>query len=558
MTLDDRSLREHLDRRAEAGASDVEQIAEVVMTRLAATGSGPWWRRLGVRGPSLGVAAAGIAVLVLALAVLPPSLWNGPGSSPTPSASSAVVGYPASRAMTLGELDDFLGADPSERAGQVVIADVELTKRALVCDSAYCPDLEIRFADRTATVMNWDRFVSLPFDPPFAFRVLPEGDLELLDPVRTGPNALGWTLPQLVDGLPEIRESAEQELYLVDAWRAVSAAQYRCLAGSSGVFGCGSGVAWLVARGAAGPSTSAPPGSLRIPNVSGDSPSDNTPQHGYWLVDPFVAQEECFLCPPAGAVDLLGRVLTFDELAFTPSETTEPSTDHTYPADRALTVLELDEVLGPDPAARAGVTVIADVTLEPIFAVCDGVCPRYYAVLEGRRIAVYDPGTAEPELPGSSVLRIREDGALDLLGHARAGPDGLAWTLPQITAELATLRGPGVLPVHYLYLVVGWHAVAPFQPSCAPATGDPRFGCGDLEAWLVPDEATVRGLSTGLVSTPDTGIRVPNGGESGGAEAGFWLVDPWVDQSGCTRCPPGGAADLIGRILTLEELGVLP
>jgi len=322
MTIDDRSVREHLDRRAESGATDPDSLADAVMARVASVDAGPWWRRRRVGAPSLGIAAAALLMVVAALAVLPPRLSPGPGTSPSSSASA-------------------------------------------------------------------------------------------------------------------------------------------------------------VAR--------------------------------------------------------------------------------PYPADRALTVSELDAVLGTDPAARAGEIVIANASLETYDMFCYGTeCPRYMAVFLGRSIGVHDPGEPELELPGPGVFRIRPDGNLDLLGYARAGRDGLAWTLPQLTAELATLRGPSVRPVLYLYLVVGWHAVAPFQPTCAPATGDPRFGCGDLEAWLVPDEATVRGLSTGLVSTPAAGIRVPNGGQSGDAQAGFWLVDPWVDQSGCTRCPPGGAADLIGRIISLQELGVSP
>ena len=320
MTLDDRSLREHLDRRAVAGVTDVEHIAEVVMTRVAATASGPWWRRIGVRGPSLGVAAAGIAVLILALAVLPPSIWNGPGTSPTPSAERA-AGYPATRALTAEELDAVLGSDPSARAGTVVIADVTLEVLRVVCLGTACPRYLIDLGDREIYVFDSD-----PPDPivgsPYAFRVTdhPGGRLELLGSVRPGPDGLAWTLPQLTAALVDLKGPGARPvpyLYLVDAWRAVSTTQYRCRAGFSGVFGCGSGVAWLVADEATVSSNSAPPGSLRIPNAAGDSPGAGDPQHGYWLVDPFVAQEDCFLCPPAGAADLLGRVLTLDELGVT-------------------------------------------------------------------------------------------------------------------------------------------------------------------------------------------------------------------------------------------------
>jgi hypothetical protein len=86
MTLDDRSLREHLDRRAEAGLTDVAQTADVVLARVAEIDRGPWWRRLDVRAPSLGVAAAAVAVLVIALAVLQPL---GLAPAATPAATTA-------------------------------------------------------------------------------------------------------------------------------------------------------------------------------------------------------------------------------------------------------------------------------------------------------------------------------------------------------------------------------------------------------------------------------------------------------------------------------------
>jgi len=563
MTLDDQSLREHLDRRAAAGVTDVEQIAEVVMTRVAATGSGPWWRRVGVRAPSLGIAAAAIVVVVVALAVLPPRLWPGPGTSASPSVSPAINGYPIDRALTVKELDAVLGSDPAARAGEIVIANVTLEALDVRCLGTACPryiaDLERR------SIGVHDPGAAEPELPGSSvLQVRPDGSLDLLGYARSGPDGLAWTLPQVTAELPNLHGPGARPvpyLYLVDGWRAVSTNAYRCLAAPSTDFGCGEGVAWLVADEASLPTdfNSAPNGSLRVSNVTGVRVrSDGLQQHGYWLVDPFVPQEDCFLCPPAGAADLLGPILTLDELAFTPSETSGPSAAHPYPADQALNVLELGAVLGPDPGARAGLTVIADVTLEPVFGLCAGECPRYYAVLEDRRIPVYDPGGADPDLAGTVALRAREDGGLDLLGLVRAGPDGLAWRFPDALYELIPLRGPGIDPVLYLYLVDGWQAVSPFQPTCAPASGDPRFSCGDNGAWLVPDEATARDLSTGSVSTPAAGIRVPNGGEGGTTGAGFWLIDPWVDQSGCSGCTPAGAADLLGRVLTLEELGVLP
>jgi hypothetical protein len=370
---------------------------------------------------------------------------------------------------------------------------------------------------------------------------------------------LAWTLPQLLDALPETRAARRvvPYLYVVDAVRMVVPSTIFCpKPGPDGApatpdFSCfGGDWAWLVDAAEPVPEfqpVHAPPNSLRLPNVT---TATDPEERGFWLLNPLVNAEgeSCFVCPPAGAADLVGQVIPLGELP-------APSAAPAYPADRALNVLELDEVLGPDPGARAGIIVIADVTLEPVFGLCSGECPRYYAVLEDRRIHVYDPGGADPGLAGTLALRAREDGGLDLLGLVRAGPDGLAWSFPDALYELIPLRGPGIDPVPYLYLVDGWQAVSPFQPTCAPASGDPRFSCGDNEAWLVPDEATARNLSTGSVSTPAAGIRVPNGGAGGTTGAGFWLIDPWVDQSGCSGCTLAGAADLFGRVLTLDELG---
>jgi hypothetical protein len=195
------------------------------------------------------------------------------------------------------------------------------------------------------------------------------------------------------------------------------------------------------------------------------------------------------------------------------------------------------------------------VTLGTYDLFCYGIeCPRYLAVLEGRSIGVYDPGEAEPELPGAVALQARSDGSLDLLGHVRSGPDGLAWTLPQLTEALVDLKGPGALPVPYLYLVDAWRAVSTAQYRCRAGSGG-VFGCGSGVAWLVADET-----SQASSSAPPGSLRLPNiaGGNLsyGDPQHGYWLVDPFVSQVDCFLCPPAGAADLLGRVPTLEELEV--
>ena len=164
MTLDDRSLREHLDRRAEAGLTDVAETADVVLARVGEIDRGPWWRRLGVRAPSLGIAAGAVAVLVIALAVLPPRIWPGPGTSPTTSDSAVARGYPADRALTAQELDALLGPNPADRASVMVIADVQLLPIRDVCDSADCPTYWINTGGRNIMVYAFPQAEPVPPD----------------------------------------------------------------------------------------------------------------------------------------------------------------------------------------------------------------------------------------------------------------------------------------------------------------------------------------------------------------------------------------------------------
>ncbi|MCI0582314.1 MAG: hypothetical protein L0227_05355 [Chloroflexi bacterium] len=564
MTLDDRSLREHLDRRAESGVQDPEALAEAVMARVTTVGVGPWWRRLRVGTRSLGIAAAAIVVIVVALAVLPPRLLPGPGASPTSPDPTEATGYPVDRALTALELDAFLGTNPSQRKGDVVIADVDLSIQSeLLCPAGGpCPRYRIEVGNRDIYVYDSDP--AHPLLPgSHAFRVTdhPDGRLELIGTVRSGPDGLSWTLPQLTAELANLRGPGARPVlrfYLVDAWSAVSPVQPSCLPTTGDPrFTCGTDMAWLMAgemeaRAYVTGLGSATNG-LRVPN--GATGTGGEVRHGYWLIDPFVDQAGCPSCPPAGAADLVGRVLTLDELAFTAPETTGPPAEPTYPADQALNVLELDAFLGPDPAARAGAIVVANVTLERVGdIVCYGTCPSYWVVLEDRRIAAYDPRGANPDLAGPVALRIRDDGRLDFLGRVRAGPDGLAWTLPQLTAELPDVDAPGARPVPYLYLIDAVRHVSDVAIPCPSAEAAmPLFGCGPDVAWLVPDASSI---PADPLAVPQDGLRVPNGPPT--TAHGFWLVDPFVTQDQCFMCPPAGAADLIGRITTHEELAGTP
>jgi hypothetical protein len=329
MTLDDRSLRVHIDRRAEAGATDPQAVADATMSRVAAPE--PWWRGVAsrpVRG--LPAAAAGLAILLFAVTMAPRWLGSGPGASPGTTGATGGPEYPAERPLTAAELDDLLGPDPRLRASVTLVADVELRPQSEVLCGLLtdCPEYVLQLP-------SGEHYVQAGPDPllsaPYAFRVREDGALDLLGSVRPGPDGLAWTLPKLLEVVPGARagDRAVQYLYLVDAVRVVSTWAYRCPANifpSNPAFQCGTGSAWLIPVGSPVPTSwaSAPPESLRVPNITPvavDSGAHD--EHGYWLIDPLVAQDldRCFLCPPAGAADLIGRVLTPEELDHTPSPT---------------------------------------------------------------------------------------------------------------------------------------------------------------------------------------------------------------------------------------------
>jgi len=88
MSLDDRTLREHLDRRAAASLTDPDALAASVIAGLPASRPGPGWRPFVRVGAALGIAAAAFAV-VLATQTPAPRLNAGPGSSSGTTLASA-------------------------------------------------------------------------------------------------------------------------------------------------------------------------------------------------------------------------------------------------------------------------------------------------------------------------------------------------------------------------------------------------------------------------------------------------------------------------------------
>jgi hypothetical protein len=328
MTIDDRSLREHLDRRATSGFTEPAPIADVVLARLEREPTQPWWRRPIRRTPAGALIAAAVVVLLVAMALLPSRLLpSGSGSSAEPSAEAThSPAYPVDRPLTLAELDELLSSAPRVRATMIVVADVELHVQAeLSCPiGADCPQYLINFGDRKVYVYDLS---GRPLTPgPQALRVRDDGSsmLDLLGPVGLGPVALAWTMSQFVAALPDVRVTPSGpvppghpgRLYVVDGWLHVVPDMRACLAvGPEDAwpsFGsvCGEGQAWLVPDQSSEPTyLTIPADWVRVPFVSARGVlSGAARERGYWLIDPFVSADECHGCSPAGAAFLLGRI----------------------------------------------------------------------------------------------------------------------------------------------------------------------------------------------------------------------------------------------------------
>ena len=340
MTIDDRRIREHLERRAGAGSSEPARIADAIADRLGDERGGPWWRRRLVSSPRLAFAASAVVVVLVAAAILPSALRGpGPGSSQSGSRSPgspipgpAGSGYPAAEALDAAGLATLLGDDPAIRASILVIADVQIVPISRLCPSAApCQDLAIQ-------VPGTGHFlpVSVPADlrnspSPYAFRVTTDGSLDLVGPVQSGPSGLGWSFAQLTGELATIRSAdvAWRQLYLVEARLSIDPGERFCTFQihplPSPWFGCGSMMAWLVPLNSSYPPSLPPSDGLRVPNVAGvRERSDALFEAGFYLIDPSASVDGCFLCGPLGAADLKGRVLPLAELGDAGSSTKAP------------------------------------------------------------------------------------------------------------------------------------------------------------------------------------------------------------------------------------------
>ena len=582
MSLDDRSLREHLDRRAQAGAVDPAVIAETVASRLATKDSRRWLSlRMGTRAVGLAAAAA-IAVVLVGIAILPGRIGPGPGTSPTdsgPASTGPSATYPGTRAMTAAELGEFMAGNPATWASITIIADVELYPIRSVCtDDAVCAMYWIPGSNGGTNIVVWDTGGVPIQGAPYAFKVRSDGSLDVVGSVRPGPTGLAWTMPELLQSDPSFRTADQPRglLYLVDAVRFVSDMAISCptVVASAAEFSCGSGWAWMIGADAPLPTDPmvVPPDSVRVPNVTAiRDRSDALHQRGFYLIDPIAAPEGCFLCGAPGAADVVGQVLSFAELGWDPgplaSPTLAPSARATdipsslYPADRAMTASELGVFLAADLTTRANSTIVADVEVMVAPALCvvgSKVCGQYWIRGLGGGPSILIGNTdGTPIQGGPYAFKVRSDGGLDLLGSVRAGPTGLTWTLPELLKSDPYFRSSTV-PASTLFLVDAYLAAPPVAISCPLTTtgaayGVSKFSCGDI-AWLV---ANGDPLPTDELSTPPDSLRA-SGLDTAAVGRGNWLVRPAATPIGCFACPPAGAVDILGRVLPFTQLGFDP
>ena len=587
MTLDDRSLREHLERRAQAGALDVTTLTEAVLAGSSGRRQASRFRRLDSRFLGVGVAAAVAVAMLGAVILLPPRLWPSPGVSAdaSPFASvdasprataGAFVGYPSEDALTTDELFTAVLDEPGAQVGALLIADVSILNQPQSCPytpqtTRACGFFVIRSPTRSRSIPVHVGNASIG-SAPYAFRVGIDFSLEFVSSVQSGPKRLAWTLAQVADALAASDALlTDGGLVLVDAWLGSLRGSPFCplaVPQASGVvaaFTCGQ-ASWVLPDGNAieplQRGFGLPEVGLRLPNSMGALGEP----HGFWLIKPIGTPSGCFLCPPSGAATLVGRVDSIDR-AIQPDPSVAKS--GTYPAKRALTSPELAAFIDDPWFAQAGPLVVADVVLTPLGLCSDDYsCPWYSIAVPGRidPILVWDDRPAGPTPPataGPIAYRVKTDvPGLDLIGPVRGPADGLAWALPRLAPLLPGIRATRS-PNHPLLLVDGWLKTTPDMRSCivvpTPQPSRPDFTdvCGQGLAWLIPEES----VQSGDGPQP-TWLRVPYYAlpETLGAEPvhGYWLVDPLVSADGCDGCTSTGPADLLGRVRSLIDLRAAP
>lgn len=337
--IDDDVLHRNLVRRTAAGRPDVDEIAAAVAGRVGAVAQ-PSASRLRIARwrPIAAVAAVAVAAALVVAVVVPAAAPPTAGS--TPSASGGVVmELPLSSPLPASDFRQLVeaAATPGSRlVGRIIIVDASFSRLLGNCDSA---DACLAIAIGDVPAYADQRIRNAPDSSgPFAVRFRSDRAVDLLGPVRLAPGGrLAWGLVPLVDALGQREPSARlsPDVYLVDTSLNRSDTAFPCpttLPGIEGAFACGIEVSWLGTSTLTdtGGAVSGPADGLRAQNgafseFAPESALASGPRAGRYLVRPPVnAPAACFLCPPGGAVEMLGRVDPIDRPTPLPPRSGQP------------------------------------------------------------------------------------------------------------------------------------------------------------------------------------------------------------------------------------------
>ena len=336
MTLDDRFLREHLERRAQAGAIDVTTLTEAVLAGSAGRAQAPRLRRLDSRILGIGVAAVLAVAMIGAVILVPPRLWPSPGTSADASPGASLdaspratggdlTGYPSEHALTTDELFAVVLDEPRTQVGTLLIADVSINGLPMLCPYAGTTTtcdafFEIRSPGRSRAIPVHIGRASLG-SAPYAVRVGIDFSLEFVGSVQPGPERLAWTTSELGVRISDIRSvaAANSVAHLVSGWLWTVGDYRRCLLERSArpspvefTWPCGQSRAFLTPANAVPPDPiwgPVPSSWLRLQNLVATQYADATgPIEGFWLVE-VSADALCEGCSSLGGANLIGRVL---------------------------------------------------------------------------------------------------------------------------------------------------------------------------------------------------------------------------------------------------------
>ena len=590
--LHDERLAAHLARRGMPPARETDQarsdrLTAAIVAQLADEPQAASWRlRLNAWPRSGALAGAAFAVGLILVVSLSGLLNFPPAASQGPTPESVV------RVLNASELSRLVG--PTSVAAvvdQVVIVDADVREQAFRCLlGSPCAIGSIAGSDPPVLVYAEDMADKvLPTSAPLAVRIRGVNSVDLVGHVRRpAATELAWTLPAVIEELGRLEDADRgvpaarvvPALFAVEAWLIEeggppSSCPVRApSAPASSPYGCGS-ASWLSPTDASATTfeadsrgeswtVRAPQGGLRVqngaylsfaqaPSLASDPPLP-IPKRAIYLVRPLVTQPaDCFLCPPAGAVELVSRL---DPIEVPPEATPTTALPRTVGEVQVLSLDELQRLVDSEGAGGRVVVANVHVRTDVIFD-CFGECPFGYIDGSDPMIWVYGftPWAADKPL----ALRIRAAHGVDLVGNVvLPGDGGSTWTVPGFVDSLPP---PG--SESGLFAIDGWLSRGVTAPPC-PAPTEPTpppgydYGCGPV-AWLGPTDA-------GPVNeqAPIDALRAQNGAyqafaqrPGGSPSRAVYLVEPLIRNAlypvgSCYSCPSEPLLHIVARVDPVE------